>query len=46
MKRFLFWIRRKKRIREKKCGQFCLTCPYYLECSGEGDGRFIGLNIK
>ncbi len=36
MRRLIYWIQRKKRIKEKRCGQCCLTCPYYKECSGEG----------
>lgn len=35
MRRFIYWLRRKWRIQEKRCGQCCLTCPYYEECSGE-----------
>lgn len=32
MGRFLYWLNRKKRIREKRCGQCCLNCPYFDEC--------------
>lgn len=35
MKRIIYWLQRKRRIKEKRCGQCCLTCPYYSECSGE-----------
>ncbi|SFQ38283.1 hypothetical protein SAMN02910358_01842 [Lachnospiraceae bacterium XBB1006] len=36
VKRLLFWLRRKQRIREKRCGQCCLTCRFYEECSNDG----------
>lgn len=36
MKRFIFWLNRKKRIREKRCGQCCLTCAFYKECRRDG----------
>ena len=29
MNRLIYWLQRKRRIREKRCGQCCLTCPYY-----------------
>lgn len=35
MRRFIYWLRRKWRIQEKRCGQYCLICPYYEECSGD-----------
>ncbi len=35
MRRFIYWLRRKWRIQEKRCGQCCLICPYYEECSGD-----------
>ena len=42
MNRIIYWLQRKKRIKEKRCGQCCLTCPYYKECSGEGLVDFLG----
>lgn len=42
MNRFIYWLQRKKRIKEKRCGQCCLTCPYYKEYSGEGLVDFLG----
>ena len=26
MKRFLYWLQRKKRVKEKHCGACCLNC--------------------
>lgn len=49
MGRFLYWLNRKKRIREKRCGQCCLTCPYYTECSADKYGekvKMVGRNLK
>lgn len=37
MGRFLYWLNRKKRIREKRCGQCCLTCPYLMS---------VGLEVR
>ena len=34
MRRIIYWLQRKKRIKEKRCGQCCLTCQFYRECSG------------
>jgi len=33
IRRIIYWLNRKKRIQEKRCGQCCLTCPFYEECS-------------
>lgn len=32
MKRFLYWLQRKKRVKEKHCGACCLNCKFYDEC--------------
>lgn len=37
MDRLIFWLKRKKRIEKKKCGQCCLKCPYYWECRADGE---------
>lgn len=37
MGRFIFWLKRKKRMEKKKCGQCCLMCPYYRECRNDGE---------
>ena len=42
MRRIIYWLQRKKRIKEKRCGQCCLTCPYYRECSGDFKVPFEG----
>ena len=36
MKRFFYWLRKKKRIEKKSCGQCCLICKYYDECIKDG----------
>lgn len=36
MKRFWFWLNKKKRIKEKRCGQCCLNCRFYEECVRDG----------
>ncbi len=35
MRRIIYWFQRRKRIKEKHCGQCCLICEFYRECSGE-----------
>lgn len=32
MKKILFWLKRKERIRTRSCGQCCLICEFYEEC--------------
>ena len=36
MRRIIYWLQRKKRIKEKRCGQCCLTCPFYKQCKNDG----------
>jgi hypothetical protein len=35
MGRIIYWLQRRKRIREKRCGMCCLNCRFYKECRGE-----------
>lgn len=41
--RLMYWLQRKKRVKEKGCGQCCLICPYYNECISDGcwDSKII-----
>ena len=36
MGRILFWMKRKRRIRDRKCGRCCLLCAFYNKCSKDG----------
>lgn len=35
MGRVIYWLRRKMRIKEKRCGQCCLNCRFYNLCKDE-----------
>lgn len=37
MGRFLYWLKRKQRIKEKRCGQCCLTCHFFEQCIKDGE---------
>ena len=36
LRRFIYWLQRKKRIEKKHCGRCCLNCRYYHECREDG----------
>lgn len=36
MKRIIYWLKKRKRIEKKYCGQCGLTCKYYAECIRDG----------
>lgn len=32
MKKLIFWLNKRMRMKKKKCGMCCLTCSYYMDC--------------
>lgn len=37
MRRFLFWLQRKKRRKKRDCEGCCLNCRFYRECINDGE---------
>ena len=40
MERIIFWLKKKKRMKMRKCGQCCLMCPYYRDLLARADWVF------
>ena len=37
MGRIIFWLKKKERMKKKKCGRCCLMCQFYRECREDGE---------
>lgn len=37
MKRFWFWLQRKRRMKKRDCGDCCLNCKFFGQCWVDGE---------